>query len=332
MWIAASIALLARTLLSAQINLNETITARNTAAKRQPPPACIGEHSQRIASHFPCAVCKFWQNFNALFNLQNGSRVSLSRRQSARHTQHRLGGSAASVARQRRHAQSAYAQPTGQTSKSTTMHTASEHSHDTCALHAHSLTLCLVYALPRIRSLGERNWTKPVQAPRLRSLSLSLSRATLSLLPAYTKICSEQFSLKSSLAEFTSHLSRPARHAAVAQTNNTYSTVEVEVEVEAAVDAWTQQQQTQIAQEGKENLPLVPPRHTCVARSVSVFVRACVRVFLVAVACPVSRFCVFSARFVYVYVFFASPCRARVCVSFNCFCARNWPQKLKKLK
>lgn len=52
------------------------------------------------------------------------------------------------------------------------------------------------------------------------SLSLSLLRATLSLLAAYTKICSEQFSLKSSLAEFTSSLSRPARHAAVAQTNN----------------------------------------------------------------------------------------------------------------
>lgn len=187
--------------------------------------------------HFPFVLVglhKFCQNFNALFNLQNSSAefrwVCCRERESAAHG-FVGGGSAASSAA----ATSCAERTPGSVSRvvkrvnqqQCTQHLV--HSHDTCALHTHSRALSLALTLSFVLShcyccvlSRQRNWTKAER----RSLSHCL--------PAYTKICSEQFSLKSSLAEFTSHLSWPARHAVVAQPNNKRITT---VEVEAAVDA-----------------------------------------------------------------------------------------------
>lgn len=140
------------------------------------------------------------------------------------------------------------------------------HSHDTCALHTHALALSLYCVLSRPNETERR-----------------LARRSLShWLPAYTKICSEQFSLKSSLAEFTSHQSRPARHAAVAQPNNKrLTTVEVEAAVDAQVEVAEQQQQQQSKANANANYTrrkrkfTASPAHLCVRVSVSTSLCVC---------------------------------------------------------
>lgn len=165
-------------------------------------------------------------------------------------------------------------QPSGQTSKSTTMHTASRAlPRHLRSAHARTRSLSLLRALSRPNETERR-----------------LARRSLShWLPAYTKICSEQFSLKSSLAEFTSHQSRPARHAAVAQPNNKrLTTVEVEAAVDAQVEVAAEQQQSKANANAnytrRKRKFTASPAHLCVC--VSLFLRVCVCVFLVA--CPVS--------------------------------------------
>lgn len=159
---------------------------------------------------------------------------------------------------------------------------------------------------------------------------LSASRRSLShCLPAYTKICSEQFSLKSSLAEFTSHLSRPARHAAVAQPNNKrLTTVEVEAAVDAQVEVAEQQQSKANANANytrRKRKFTACPAHLCVCVSLSL--RVCVCVFLVA--CPVS---LLSLRFASSRLRFTSPFASPFRVCLTIVFVRNWPQTKLKTK
>lgn len=160
-------------------------------------------------------------------------------------------------------------QPSGQTSKSTTMHTASR-ALPRHLRSAHARTLSRVHSLYCVLS-------RPNETER------RLARRSLShCLPAYTKICSEQFSLKSSLAEFTSHQSRPARHAAVAQPNNKrLTTVEVEAAVDAQVEVAEQQQQQQSKANANANYTrrkrkfTASPAHLCVRVCLCFYVFVC---------------------------------------------------------
>lgn len=197
-------------------------------------------------------------------------------------------------------------QPSGQTSKSTTMHTASR-ALPRHLRSAHARTLSRVHSLYCVLS-------RPNETER------RLPRRSLShCLPAYTKICSEQFSLKSSLAEFTSHQSRPARHAAVAQPNNKrLTTVEVEAAVDAQVEVAAEQQQQQQSKANananytrRKRKFTASPAHLCVC--VSLFLRVCVCVFLVA--CPVSLLSLrFASSRLTFYVFFRVSF-SRVCLT-----------------
>lgn len=156
---------------------------------------------------------------------------------------------------------------------------------------------------------------------------LSASRRSLShCLPAYTKICSEQFSLKSSLAEFTSHLSRPARHAAVAQPNNKrLTTVEVEAAVDAQVEVAEQQQSKANANANytrRKRKFTACPAHLCVCVSVSTCLCVCVFSCLSCLA-PLTPFRDFSFTF---YVSFRVSFSR---VSYNCFCAKLAANKIE---
>lgn len=101
------------------------------------------------------------------------------------------------------------------------MNAASEPSHDTCALWVALPTLCTLSERLTDKKLNEdRCYNNNSSRARSLALVLALSRPlfhSLAYLPAYRTISCEHVSLKSSLAEFTSHPSRPARNAAVAQ-------------------------------------------------------------------------------------------------------------------
>lgn len=129
--------------------------------------------------------------------------------------------------------------------------------------------------------------------------------------------------MKSSLAEFTSHQSRPARHAAVAQPNNKrLTTVEVEAAVDAQVEVAAEQQQQQQSKANananytrRKRKFTASPAHLCVC--VSLFLRVCVCVFLVA--CPVSLLSLrFASSRLTFYFSFASPFRVCVLQLFLC--------------
>lgn len=119
-------------------------------------------HRRRL--HYISPLCrvglhKFWQNFNALFNLQNSSaefrsvccRERTTKRASAEHTAYVDGDSAASSAA----ATSCAERTAGSGSRvvkrvnqqQCTQHLV--HSHDTCALHTHALALSLYCVLSR---------------------------------------------------------------------------------------------------------------------------------------------------------------------------------------
>lgn len=128
--------------------------------------------------------------------------------------------------------------------------------------------------------------------------------------------------MKSSLAEFTSHQSRPARHAAVAQPNNKrLTTVEVEAAVDAQVEVAEQQQQQQSKANANANYTrrkrkfTASPAHLCVCVSL----RVCVCVFsCLSCLAPLTPFRVFSS-----YVLRLLSRLLFACVSCNCFCAKT---------
>lgn len=132
--------------------------------------------------------------------------------------------------------------------------------------------------------------------------------------------------MKSSLAEFTSHQSRPARHAAVAQPNNKrLTTVEVEAAVDAQVEVAEQQQQQQSKANANANYTrrkrkfTTSPAHLCVCVCVSVSTCLCVRLFsCLSCLAPLTPFRVFSS-----YVLRLLSRLLFACVSYNCFCAKT---------
>lgn len=165
---AASIA--RSTLLRLTADKFERNSTRNTAAKwdkwtKQPSTRM---HRRRL--HYISPLCrvglhKFWQHFNALFNLQNSSaefrsvccRERDQGRESERSTAHSI-----RWRRQRcqqrssdvmRRTNGRQRQPSGQTSKSTTMHTASR-ALPRHLRSAHARTLSRVHSLYCVLSLG----------------------------------------------------------------------------------------------------------------------------------------------------------------------------------